>query len=109
MSPDQVRHRTKLGSKYKYRSSYCEQDEDDAPVLSPESLMDDENIVNKFIKVVGNDHNTIDKKVKIMYKVVSWVCYFNQLVIIMWLVYHYLQTNNNLKQDHIRLLVQIKV
>lgn len=62
MSPDQVRHRTKLGSKYKYRSSYCEQDEDDAPVLSPESLMDDENIVNKFIKVVGNDHNTIDKK-----------------------------------------------
>ena len=80
MSPDQVRHRTKLGSKYKYRSSYCEQDEDDAPVLSPESLMDDENIVDKFIKVVGNDHNTIDKKVKIMYKVVSWVCYFNQLV-----------------------------
>jgi len=52
-SPDQVRSRSKnLGSKYKYRSSYCEQDEDDG-VKS--SVIDEDSIVNKFIKVVGSD------------------------------------------------------
>ena len=54
-SPDQCRVRTKnIGSKYKYRSSYCEQDEEDE-VTSPVELIDEDSIVNKFIKVVGSD------------------------------------------------------
>ena len=50
-SPDTCRRRKNIGTKYKYRSSYCEQEPE---VSSPDSL-DQETVVNKFIKVVGAD------------------------------------------------------
>ena len=50
-SPDTCRRRKNIGTKYKYRSSYCEQEPE---VSSPDSL-DQETVVNRFIKVVGAD------------------------------------------------------
>ena len=51
-SPDTVRRRKNIGTKYKYRSSYCEQEPE---ISSPNSCLDQENVVNRFIKVVGAD------------------------------------------------------
>merc|ERR1719270_1209486 len=65
LSPDQVRPRSKnIGSKYKYRSSYCEQDEDDESVTSPADLIDEDSIVNRFIKVVGTEQESGPQKSK---------------------------------------------
>jgi len=60
-SPDQdcrpCRDRTKfLGSKYKYRSTT----EGPEPIVSPQDLLDEESVVNRFIKVVGAE----DQKAK---------------------------------------------
>ena len=60
LSPEQYRPKNgsstarNLGSKYKYRSSYCEEDESGG-ALTPGDLIDDDSIVNRFIKVVGNE------------------------------------------------------
>ena len=51
-SPDTCRRRKNIGTKYKYRSSYCEQEQE---ISSPDSSLDQENVVNRFIKVVGAD------------------------------------------------------
>ena len=51
-SPDICRRRKNIGAKYKYRSSYCEQEQE---ISSPDSCLDQENVVNRFIKVVGAD------------------------------------------------------
>ena len=47
---DSVRLRKNIGNKYKYRSSYCEQDTD---ISSPDNGLDQEDSVNTFIKEVG--------------------------------------------------------
>ena len=56
---DRVRKRNtnNVGSKYKYRSSYCE-DSDGDMTFSPSDVIDEDSIVNKFIKVVGDDDST---------------------------------------------------
>ena len=70
LSPDQVRPRSKnIGSKYKYRSSYCEQDEDDESVTSPADLIDEDSIVNRFIRVVGTDQES-GNKVMLLYFII---------------------------------------
>ena len=51
-SPDVCRRRKNIGAKYKYRSSYCEQEPE---ISSPDSCLDQEDVVNRFIKVVGAD------------------------------------------------------
>jgi len=67
LSPEQYRPRNgsstakHLGSKYKYRSSYCEQEDDSEGVLTPGDLIDEDSIVNKFIKVVGSEENSSPK------------------------------------------------
>ena len=50
-----------LGSKYKYRSSYCDQEEESEGPLSPVPLMDEDSIINRFIKVVGSEENSSPK------------------------------------------------
>ena len=63
-SPDQdcrpCKDRAKfLGSKYKYRSTT----EGPEPIVSPQDLLDEESVVNRFIKVVGaEDQKTKDTK-----------------------------------------------
>lgn len=44
---------TYLGSKYKYRSTSVA--EEDKPIVSPQDLLDEESVINRFIKVVGAD------------------------------------------------------
>ena len=66
-SPDQFRRprgrsgARNLGSKYKYRSSYCEDEEDAGGALSPGDMLDEDCIVNRFIKVVGSDQDKISQ------------------------------------------------
>lgn len=47
---DSVRLRKNIGNKYKYRSSYCEQDTE---ISSPDNGLEQEDSVNTFIKEVG--------------------------------------------------------
>lgn len=68
MSQDRVRKRnSNVGSKYKYRSSYCEDSEGDL-ALSPSDVIDEDSIVNKFLKVVGDEDSprkqVVEEKVK---------------------------------------------
>ena len=67
LSPNQYRARNgssaarNLGSKYKYRSSYCEQEDESEGVPSPGDLIDEDSIVSRFIKVVGSEENSSPK------------------------------------------------
>lgn len=67
LSPEQYRPRNgsgaarNLGSKYKYRSSYCDQEDESEGVLTPGDLIDEDSIVNRFIKVVGSEENSSPK------------------------------------------------
>ena len=51
-SPEICRRRKNIGAKYKYRSSYCEQEPE---ISSPDTGLDQENVVDRFIKVVGSE------------------------------------------------------